>query len=52
MDSATALLHALSGEEGRWTGQSKEFDSQIMRLTGGRLLLPSPLVGLPREACL
>ncbi|KIZ06070.1 Dynein gamma chain, flagellar outer arm [Monoraphidium neglectum] len=34
MDSATALLHALAGEESRWTAQSKEFDSQIQRLTG------------------
>jgi dynein heavy chain len=34
MDSATALLHALAGEELRWTAQSKEFDSQIQRLTG------------------
>jgi hypothetical protein len=44
MDSATALLHALSGEEGRWTSQSKEFDSQIMRLTGEIQLLQLPLL--------
>jgi len=35
MDSATALINALAGEEVRWTNQSKEFDSQIQRLTGG-----------------
>ena len=34
MDSATALINALAGEEQRWTNQSKEFDSQIQRLTG------------------
>lgn len=34
MDSANALLHALAGEEGRWTQQSKEFDDTIQRLTG------------------
>mmetsp|Transcript_5388 Transcript_5388/g.12712 ORF Transcript_5388/g.12712 Transcript_5388/m.12712 type:complete len:4322 (-) Transcript_5388:507-13472(-) len=34
MDSATALINALAGEEVRWTNQSKEFDSQIQRLTG------------------
>lgn len=34
MDSATALINALAGEEARWTAQSKEFDSQIQRLTG------------------
>uniref|UniRef100_A0A383W453 AAA+ ATPase domain-containing protein n=1 Tax=Tetradesmus obliquus TaxID=3088 RepID=A0A383W453_TETOB len=34
MDSAAALLHALAGEESRWTLQSKEFDAQIKRLTG------------------
>eukprot|EP00882_Tetradesmus_deserticola_P025923 GHRQ01028511.1.p1 GENE.GHRQ01028511.1~~GHRQ01028511.1.p1 ORF type:complete len:388 (+),score=180.97 GHRQ01028511.1:158-1165(+) len=34
MDSAAALLHALAGEETRWTLQSKEFDAQIKRLTG------------------
>lgn len=34
MDSAAALLHALAGEEARWTAQSKEFDAQIQRLTG------------------
>ncbi|MEW5318622.1 MAG: hypothetical protein WDW38_009830 [Sanguina aurantia] len=34
MDSATALIHALAGEELRWTAQNKEFDNQIQRLTG------------------
>eukprot|EP00878_Enallax_costatus_P011217 GHUV01011714.1.p1 GENE.GHUV01011714.1~~GHUV01011714.1.p1 ORF type:complete len:503 (+),score=217.42 GHUV01011714.1:213-1511(+) len=34
MDSAAALLHALAGEESRWTLQSKEFSAQIQRLTG------------------
>ncbi|KAJ9508838.1 hypothetical protein QJQ45_028152, partial [Haematococcus lacustris] len=34
MDSATALINALAGEEARWTAQSKEFDTQIQRLTG------------------
>lgn len=34
MDSATALITALAGEEIRWTAQSKEFDIQIQRLTG------------------
>ncbi|GFR42148.1 hypothetical protein Agub_g3000 [Astrephomene gubernaculifera] len=34
MDSANALIGALAGEEARWTGQSKEFDVQIQRLTG------------------
>jgi dynein heavy chain len=38
MDSATALIHALAGEEQRWTNQSKEFDSQIQRLTGAAQL--------------
>ena len=34
MDSANALLHALAGEESRWTELSKEFDTQIQKLTG------------------
>ena len=34
MDSATALITALAGEEVRWTEQSKQFDLQIQRLTG------------------
>lgn len=34
MDSATALITALAGEEGRWSEQSKEFDDTIDRLTG------------------
>jgi dynein heavy chain, axonemal len=34
MDSATALIGALSGEEARWSAQSKEFDQTIQRLTG------------------
>jgi dynein heavy chain len=34
MDSATALITALGGEEIRWTEQSKQFDLQIQRLTG------------------
>lgn len=34
MSAANALLGALAGEEGRWTGLSKDFDDQIQRLTG------------------
>ncbi len=34
MDSANALLSALSGEEGRWTQQSSAFDATIQKLTG------------------
>jgi len=34
MAAANALLGALAGEEGRWTGLSKDFDDQIQRLTG------------------
>eukprot|EP00898_Chlorokybus_atmophyticus_P005691 jgi/Chlat1/6122/Chrsp409S05665 len=32
MDVANALIHALSGEETRWTAQSKEFETTIDRL--------------------
>ena len=34
MDSANALISALSGEEVRWKQQSKEFDDTIARFTG------------------
>ena len=34
MDAANALLGALSGEEARWTEQSKEFASQTSKLVG------------------
>ena len=34
MDSANALISALSGEEVRWRQQSKEFDDTIARFTG------------------
>ena len=34
MDSASALIGALAGEEARWKQQSKEFDRTIQRLTG------------------
>ena len=37
MDSANALLSALSGEEGRWTQQSSVFDATIQKLTGAYL---------------
>lgn len=37
MDSANALLSALSGEEGRWTQQSSAFDATIQKLTGSYL---------------
>lgn len=41
MDSANALITALSGEEIRWTAQSKEFDATIQRLTGDCALASS-----------
>ena len=41
MDSATALISALAGEEVRWTEQSKQFDLQIQRLTGDCALASS-----------
>ena len=37
MDSANALLSALSGEEARWTQQSSAFDATIQRLTGKQI---------------
>jgi dynein heavy chain len=45
MDSATALITALAGEEIRWTEQSKQFDLQIQRLTGRawQILRPATL---------
>lgn len=33
MDSANALIHALGGEEVRWTAMSRQFDETIARLT-------------------
>ena len=43
MSAANALLGALAGEEGRWTGLSKDFDDQIQRLTGAPLRPPRAL---------
>lgn len=43
MSAANALLGALAGEEGRWTGLSKDFDDQIQRLTGAPPCAPRAL---------
>ena len=43
MSAANALLGALAGEEGRWTGLSKDFDDQIQRLTGAPPRAPRAL---------
>lgn len=43
MSVANALLGALAGEEGRWTGLSKDFDDQIQRLTGAAPCAPRAL---------
>ena len=43
MSAANALLGALAGEEGRWTGLSKDFDDQIQRLTGAAPCAPCAL---------
>eukprot|EP00899_Mesostigma_viride_P009796 jgi/Mesvir1/18818/Mv04309-RA.2 len=41
MDAANALISALSGEEHRWTEQSREFAATIDRLTGDCALASS-----------
>lgn len=41
MDTATALIKALAGEETRWTAQSNEFAATIQRLAGDCALASS-----------
>jgi dynein heavy chain len=41
MDTATALIKALAGEETRWTAQSNEFAATIQKLAGDCALASS-----------